>query len=101
MIFRILAQIFYTILLIIETLISFRFIFKLFGANPDNDIVRLIYDLSYIFVRPFVGILTGDWKIGRFYIDIDAVIALIVYMIIAFVVVEIIKAFRPSVTRRA
>lgn len=93
MIFRFLAQIFYTILLIIETLISLRFVFKLVGANNSNWMVELVYELSSIFVQPFVGILDGDWKLGRFYIDVDALVALLIYMIIAFVVVEIIKVF--------
>lgn len=93
MIFRFLAQIFYTILLIIETLISLRFVFKLVGANSANWIVKFVYELSSIFVQPFVGILDGDWRLGKFYIDVDALVALLIYMIVAFVVVEIIKVF--------
>lgn len=93
MIFRFLAQIFYTILLIIETIISLRFVFKLVGANSSNWIVKFVYELSNIFVHPFVGVLDGDWNIGRFCIDVDALVALLIYMIVAFVVVEVIKVF--------
>jgi len=93
MIFRLLSKILYTILLIIETFVALRFVFKLVGANDSNWIVKFVYELSGIFVRPFVGILNGDWNLGRFYIDVDALIALLVYMIAAFVVVEIMKVF--------
>lgn len=95
MIFRVLAQILYTILLLIETLISFRFIFKLLRANEKNQIVTWVYELSSIFVRPFEGIIQGNVEIGRFIVDVDAVIALIIYMILAYVVVEIMKVFTP------
>lgn len=95
MIFRVVSKILYTILLIIETLISIRFIFKLIGADPNNGVVKGIYEISGIFVDPFKGIVSGNWYIGDFYIDVDAIIALIVYMIMAFIVVELIKVFSP------
>jgi hypothetical protein len=95
MIFRILAQILYTILLLIETIISFRFIFKLIRANEDNQLVNFIYEVSGIFIAPFQGILQQNVTIGRFVVDVDAVIALIVYMIVAYVVVEIMRIFSP------
>jgi hypothetical protein len=46
-------------------------------------------------VRPFEGIIQGNVEIGRFIVDVDAVIALIIYMILAYVVVEIMKVFTP------
>jgi hypothetical protein len=95
MIFRILAQVLYTFLLLIETLISFRFIFKLIRANENNRFVSVIYELSGIFVRPFEGIVGKDIEIGQFLVDVDSVVALIIYMILAYVVVEIIRVFRP------
>jgi uncharacterized protein YggT (Ycf19 family) len=96
MIFRVLAQILYTILLFIETLISFRFIFKLVRANENNKLVSLIYELSGIFVDPFKGIVNGNIELGRFLIDLDAVIALIVYMILAYFVLEVIRVFNGN-----
>lgn len=95
MIFLALARILYTCLLFIETVVSIRFVFKLIGANESNVIVRTVYEVSNIFVDPFVGIVTGEWEIGRFYIDVDALVSLVLFMIIAFVVIEIIRAFTP------
>lgn len=95
MIFLALARILYTCLLIIETVVSIRFVFKLIGASDSNFIVRTVYEISDIFVDPFVGIVTGDWEFGRFFIDVDALITLVLFMIVAFVVIEIIHAFTP------
>ena len=94
--FRIVAKLFYIILLLIETIISIRFVFKLLSASADNPIVNVIYEVSDVFIAPFKGILNGDWHIGRFYIDVDALVALLVYMILAFVAIEIAKVFSPK-----
>lgn len=99
MIFRGIAKIFYMVLLVIETLISIRFVFKLIGARDGNRIVRFVYDSSDIFTEPFKGVVTGDWDIAGFYIDVDALLSLAVYMILAFVTIEIIKVFSPSLPK--
>ena len=96
MIFLALARILYTSLILIETVVSVRFVFKLIDANNSNAIVRTVYEVSDIFVEPFVGIVTGEWTFGRFYIDVNALVALVLFMMIAFVVIEIIRAFTPK-----
>ncbi|MBN1618828.1 YggT family protein [Candidatus Dojkabacteria bacterium] len=93
MIFRVVAKIIYTVLVIIETLIVIRFVFKLVGSNAANVIVNWVYNASNVFVDPFKGIIPVNWTIGRFIIDLDAVLALIVYMVLAFIIVEILKVF--------
>ncbi len=97
---RLIAQILYSLDLLIESLISIRFVFKLFNANPVNSIVHWVYNASDIFIRPFVGIVNADWHIGSFFIDVNALVALVVYMIIAFVLIEVIKAFTPAKTQK-
>lgn len=96
MVFRLIAQLLYSLLLFIETMVSIRFIFKLFGANPGNSIVQWLYWFTDLFIRPFQGIVEGNWNIGKFYIDLDALIALVVYMVLAFVILEIMRVFSPK-----
>ena len=43
---------------IVETLLAFRLAFQLAGANPNNDFVDLIYDLTGPMVNPFEGIVS-------------------------------------------
>jgi uncharacterized protein YggT (Ycf19 family) len=79
------------ILGIIEVLVGLRFVFRLFGANPDNAIVNAVYNWSTPFVAPFAGIFgqsatvtnTGLTTTGVF--DWTALIALVVYGLIAAV----------------
>jgi len=95
--FRFLAKVFYACLVLIETLVAIRFVFKLIGANAQNTIVSRVYELSSVFVAPFQGIVTGDWKFGRYFVDVDALVSLVIYMLIAFVTIEIINIFtHPS-----
>lgn len=96
MIFRVIAKILYSILLIIETIIAVRFVFMLVGANENNPFVSLVYEISSIFVNPFQNIFDVNWSLGRFYIDVDAVVALVIYMLAAFVAIEINKVFSHS-----
>lgn len=93
--FRLIAKIVYTILLIVETIISLRLIFTFVKANQTNEIVALIYRISDIFVSPFTGIIVDSVRVGNFIIDTTALLALIVYMVLAFIMIEIIRAFTP------
>lgn len=93
MTFKLVAKFFYTILLFIETIIVIRFLLKLIGASPDNDLVKNIYRISEHFVKPFFDIVTDTVVIGSFVIEITSLIALVVYMLLAFVAIELIKIF--------
>lgn len=91
--FRVIAKIIYTVLLFIETIVALRFVFLLIKADTGNSIVSWIIDLSNKFVDPFAGITSEILTIAGLQFDLTAIIALVFYMIIAFVVVELIKTF--------
>jgi hypothetical protein len=94
--FRLIAKIIYTILLIVETIVSLRLIFTFIQANQSNEIVALVYRISDIFITPFTGIVAESVRIGNFVVDTTALLALIVYMVLAFIMIEIIRAFTPT-----
>jgi hypothetical protein len=43
---------------LIETLLGFRFIFKLAGANPANTIIKMLYDVTDLVVGVFANIFS-------------------------------------------
>ncbi len=98
MLFRWIAQLIYVVLLFIETVLAIRFIFKLFEASSGNAFVNWVYKISGFFMQPFNGIIGGNVRLGSFYIDVNALISLLIYMIFAFIAIEIIKAFTPRNT---
>lgn len=69
------------------TLLGLRFIFRLFGANPNNEIASFVYSTSQPFVEPFFGLFSyqPDLGIGRF--EFETLIAIIVYGLLASVIV--------------
>ncbi len=84
----------YYVLGVIEILLAFRFLFKLLGANQASGFVSFIYTITGILVAPFKGIFTTFVTEGlstRSVFEPAVIIALIVYAIIAWGLVRLIK----------
>lgn len=52
------TQVVWYILGIIEVLLAFRFLLKLFAANPEAGFTNFIYSASYPFAAPFLGVFS-------------------------------------------
>lgn len=81
---------------IIEIFIGLRVILKLIGANPDSPFAAFIYDVSAFFLRPFAG-LVGTPTAGAMTLEIYAIIAMLVYALLAWGIERIIWVvlYRP------
>lgn len=66
---------------VIIAIIALRFLFLLLGANRGSGFVDFIYDLSSIFVAPFVGIF-GEPTFGVSYVETSSIVAIVVYALI-------------------
>ena len=80
---------------IITTLLSFRFVLALLGANPNNGFVDFIDSLSHPFLAPFFGIFSYDSTytgVGRF--ELYTLIAIAVYLVLAWLISKIININR-------
>lgn len=87
----------YYIFGILEALLGFRLIFKLLGANPGSAFVSIIYDLTGIFLAPFIGIFRSAVTNGietKAVLEPTTVIAMIVYALIAYGLVKLIVIFK-------
>jgi hypothetical protein len=79
---------------VIETLLLFRFMLKILGANPGSPFVSFIYSLSGMFVAPFRGIFRTAVAEG---IETSSVFepatlfAFLVYLVVASGIVQLIK----------
>ncbi|MDI3339678.1 MAG: hypothetical protein QJR03_04020 [Sphaerobacter sp.] len=88
-IFQRVANVVWTVIGFIEALIGLRVVLKLIGANPANGFVRTVYDLSGVFVNPFLGIVR-DPRSGDMVLEINALIAMLVYLLIGWGIVRIV-----------
>ncbi|MBE0429740.1 MAG: YggT family protein [Thermoleophilia bacterium] len=85
---------------IIVAIIGFRVLLKLLAANPDSGFVDFIYNISYPFVAPFFGIL-GTPAVNGSVFEFSSVIAMIVYLLVAWGIVALINIiFMPTRARR-
>ena len=93
---RILRDIVYCILGAFEGLFAFRLILKLFGANPGNTFVALIYNISGDFLAHFSNslITTVNNEIEvESVLELTTIIAMIVYGMIAYGVVWLFEIY--------
>ena len=70
-------------------LLLIRVILSLFGANPENKFASFIYGLSAPFVAPFLDLFPTP-ALGNFQLEINTLVALGVYGLLAWLVVRLI-----------
>lgn len=96
------ATILYLVVGFIELILGMRFVLRLLGANPASQFVNWVYDISTPFVTPFAGIfgqeasVTGQGVVTTSVFDWTALIALIVYGVVAGL---ILRATAPRIVR--
>jgi hypothetical protein len=80
---------------IVQAVIILRIVFLMFDARESNGLVSGILDFSQIFVAPFEGILhTNALTAGGSILDISAIVALVGWTILEFLVIAAIGIFR-------
>jgi hypothetical protein len=75
---------------VIEGLIALRVVLRLIGANPQNSFASLVYDLSAMFVGPFLT-LTASPAAGRIVLEIPSLIAIGVYALVGWAIVRLLR----------
>jgi uncharacterized protein YggT (Ycf19 family) len=84
---------------LIELLIVVRIVLLLVAARESNAIVQFIYNVSDIFVAPFRGILgMNEIQAGAAAFDVAALVALVGWVIIEFIILALVRVFRPAAT---
>ena len=84
----------YYVLGILETLLAFRLILKLLGANPRSGFVAFVYNLSQAFLAPFSGIFRSIVSPGietASVFEPATLVAMVVYALIAYAIARIIE----------
>lgn len=82
-------QVIYYLTGALAVLLLLRILLRLFGANPDNQFAAFIYNLSKPFVVPFNN-LFGTPELGRQVFDINAIVAIAAYAILAWLIGRLI-----------
>lgn len=77
------TQVIWLVLTLVESLLALRVVFKLVGVNPANSFATLLYNVTDFFVAPFAS-LTGTPASGGMVLEISTLIAMFVYLLIAW-----------------
>lgn len=91
----VLQQVVWYIAGLISVIIALRFILLLLGANREAGFTDLVYSASTPFVAPFVGIF-GEPTYGVSVFEVSSILAIIVYLLIAWGIAKLITIGRPQ-----
>ena len=75
---------------VVDVLLAMRFIFELLGASTQSAFVALLYGVTLPLVGPFLGIF-GTPSGQGYVFEPGALVALIVYTLIAWAIVALIR----------
>ena len=78
-----LSRIVYSIMSIIMVILAFRFVLRLFGANPEAAFVEFVYRISSPFVAPFEAVFPTT-ALDRAGFEWNSLLALAVYAVISW-----------------
>lgn len=88
------TQIVWYIFYVIETMLLFRFLLKLIGANPAAFFTDIIYTLSYPFAAPFLYVVNFTQVSGSVF-EWTMLIAMAVYWVFAWGIVRLFVMGKP------
>jgi len=82
----------------IEVILGFRFIFKLFGANPDSAFVKFLYSITGFFVNLFDGIFAEVTIGGTDSVAVFEPASILAMVIVALIALLVFKLMTPKDT---
>lgn len=94
------TQIVWYILGVIETLLAFRFILKVMGANPNAGFTDFIYTITLPFVGPFLAVFNRSTLEGSVF-EWTTILAMLVYWILAEAIIRLFLMNRTVSTGEA
>ncbi len=82
---------------LVESFLGLRFVFKLFGANASNSFVSWIYDMSGALLEPFRGIFPTKVFESTYVFEFSTLFAMLIYAVAALLVAALINAVAAPV----
>lgn len=92
--FGIIRTIINIIIGLIEALLVLRLVFKFFLANPAAPFVTWLYGATAQLISPFMRIFP-DFNIGKFLVETTTLVALIVYVVVGYLILELFSYVGP------
>jgi hypothetical protein len=84
----------------VEIFLAFRFLLRLFGANPSAGFSNFIYTISYPFASPFLNVFRITRVEGAVF-EWTTLLAMAVYWIVAWGIIKLFLMGRSVSTPEA
>jgi hypothetical protein len=84
---------------VLQALLILRIILLLLVANPGNDVVNFVFNITQPFVEPFLGMFSlNRVEAGQSVVDVAAIVALIGWTLVEMLILAAIRIFsrRPA-----
>lgn len=78
----------------IEILLGLRLVLRFFGANQVAPFVRWVYETSDPLIFPFRGMFPSPTLEGGYVLEINTLIALLMYALIGYLLIQLIEFVR-------
>jgi hypothetical protein len=86
---------------ILEFMILLRMLLMLIAANPNSAFAQIVYGFTDFFLWPFTGLIGSPTAGNGMVLEISSFFALLVYAVLAWGLVQLIKIFATSGTSRS
>ena len=83
------TQVVWYIIGLLEAVLAFRFLLRLFGANPTAGFTSFIYGITYPFVAPFLSVFKISAVNGSVF-EWTTLLAMLVYWLIAMAIARLL-----------
>jgi hypothetical protein len=74
---------------------------KLVAANPNTAFTQIVYGFTDLFLWPFSGLIASPTAGNGMVLEISSFFALLVYAVLAWGVVQLIRIFATSTKSRS
>lgn len=81
---------------LIELLLVFRFVLKLFGASSQASFVAWVYETTHPLLTPFLMAFPTPQISGRFVLEFTTLFAIFAYAFLGYVLQEILEIMAKS-----
>jgi uncharacterized protein YggT (Ycf19 family) len=79
------------IFILLEAFLVTRVLLKLFTANPAAQFVSWVYDLTYPFVNPFIGMFPNQINGIDYEIEFSTIFAMIIYALVGYAIIYFVS----------
>lgn len=89
--FKLAAKILYLGAILVQLLLSLRFILKFINANPENIFSKWIFTNTEMIIQPFKGLVQESLQISNFYVELPTLVVIVCLMLITSILSQMVK----------